>query len=83
MHQFIPRGLSAVESLLGDKPAGPYCHGGEITMADICLLPQIFNANRWGVPLEPYPRIRSIVTAMERVPEVDAAHPRHFRLEQC
>ncbi|EER14378.1 glutathione-S-transferase theta, GST, putative, partial [Perkinsus marinus ATCC 50983] len=47
---FIERGLSTVEeSIRGD---GPYCIGGEMSIADVCLVPQVYNALRFQVPLE-------------------------------
>lgn len=44
---WITRGFRAVEKLLSGS-AGKYCVGDEITLADCCLVPQVFNARRWG-----------------------------------
>jgi len=75
MQQFIPRGLAGVERMLGDGMAGTFCHGDGISMADICLVPQIYNARRWDVALTPYPRTCAIMANLEDVAAVRAAHP--------
>lgn len=74
MQHFIALGLEGVEGLLARQP-GPYCHGGSVTMADICLVPQVYNARRWNVDLTPFPRIRAVAEALEALPAFQAAHP--------
>ena len=75
MHHFIPLGLAGLEALLRGGPEGPYCHGDRVTLADLCLVPQVFNARRWNVELGPYPRIVAIDAALQALPAVQAAHP--------
>ncbi|MDE2344969.1 MAG: glutathione S-transferase C-terminal domain-containing protein, partial [Gammaproteobacteria bacterium] len=54
-------GFNALEKLLAGNPAtGKFCHGDQPTMADICLVPQVFNAKRFSVDLTPYPTINRI-----------------------
>lgn len=53
MKHFIVRGLHAFESMLDHPQTGRFCHGDVPTMADVCLVPQVFNARRWGVELPP------------------------------
>jgi maleylacetoacetate isomerase len=72
MQPWIAAGLAAVEAMLD---GGPFCHGERVTLADLCLLPQVYNAYRWEVDLTPLPRIRSIAAALEALPAVAAAHP--------
>ena len=49
-------GLSACETLIGGE-AGPFCFGAEPTIADLCLVPQLANARRFGVDVAAYPRL--------------------------
>lgn len=51
---WIAAGFEAIEALI---PGGDFCHGDHATLADICLVPQIFNARRFKVDLAPYPKI--------------------------
>lgn len=74
MQHFITPGLTAVEALL---PGGDYCWGDGVTLADICLMPQIYNAQRWQVDLSPLPRIGRVVETLARIPAFAAAHPDH------
>ncbi len=58
---WIGQGLAAVETQLAQHPAsGPFCHGNSPSLADCCLIPQVFNAQRYGCALEAYPTILSI-----------------------
>ena len=52
-----------------------FCHGDAPTMADVCLVPQVFNARRFAVDLGPYPRIVSIDAACRELPEFQGAAP--------
>ena len=54
-------GFAAFEALLHDHPStGDYCDGDVPTLADCCLVPQVYNARRFGVDLSPYPTILRI-----------------------
>ncbi|MFK8251849.1 maleylacetoacetate isomerase [Ancylobacter terrae] len=75
MAHFIAAGLAGLEAMLADGPAGLYCHGDRVSLADVCLVPQLYNARRWGVPLDGYPRIARIAGALEALPAFAAAHP--------
>jgi maleylacetoacetate isomerase len=65
-------GFSALERLIA--PA-PFCFGAEPTIADVCLAPQVFNADRFGVGLDVYPNVRAAAAACAQHPAFIAAHP--------
>ncbi len=74
MHHWMTKGFKAVEKQL-TSTAGTYCFGDTVTMADICLIPQIYNANRFGVDLSPYPLINRVVDTCSQHPAFIAAAP--------
>lgn len=69
-------GLAAVEAMLARRTdASVFCHGDQPGMADCCLVPQAFNAARFGIDVAAYPLVAGIVAACERLPAFAAAHP--------
>ncbi|XP_042293730.1 maleylacetoacetate isomerase isoform X2 [Sceloporus undulatus] len=70
----ISSGFEALEQIL-KKTAGQYCVGNEVTMADLCLVPQVFNAERYKVDLTPYPTIRQINKALLELESFQTSHP--------
>lgn len=78
MQRHIRRGLLAFDALLGEA-AGPCCHGGTPGMADLCLVPQFYNARRWGADLEGLSRLARIADHCAQLPAFAAAHPDRFR----
>jgi len=73
---WIEEGFAAIEKMLAARPGpGPFCLGAEPTVADICLVPQVFNARRYRVPLEPYPLIRAVAETCLARPAFDLAQP--------
>ncbi len=69
---WITTGFEAVEALI--KPA-PYAFGPAVTLADICLVPQVFNAQRFKVPLDRFPAIVAAHAAASALPAFQAARP--------
>ncbi len=67
---WILNGLAALEALVAGHPeTGAFCHGDTPTLADICLVPQLYNARRGGCDLAPYP---SLVRIDEKCLGLDA-----------
>ena len=71
---WIKLGFDAIEARLSQLP-GPFALGDAPTLADICIVPQIFNARRFGVDLAPYARIRGIDQAASQNEAFVAAEP--------
>ncbi|RNF33123.1 maleylacetoacetate isomerase [Paracoccus methylarcula] len=74
----IRRGLVAVEAML-DHPgwSGRFCHGDRPGLADCALIPQLYNAARWGVGFDDLPRIMAVQGHCSDLPAFVAAHPDH------
>ena len=73
---WVQLGFDAIERrLTQDAETGRFCHGDVPTMADVCLVPQVFNARRFAVDLGPYPRIVGIDAACRELPEFQGAAP--------
>ena len=79
MHHFIKPGLMAFEALIAaadfKKGKGEFCGGAELSLADICLIPQLYNAKRWGVDYKDCPHIRRAEAACQSLPAFIKAHP--------
>lgn len=73
--KFIGEGLAALEAMLNHPATGRFCHGDRMTMADLCLVPQVYNAQRWGVDVTSLSQIRRIVAELQAIPAIAAAHP--------
>jgi maleylpyruvate isomerase len=71
-HHWVLDGFEALETLI--KP-GPYAWGNEVTLADLCLVPQVYNARRLKVPLEKFPKIVGVDAACCKLPAFDRARP--------
>jgi maleylpyruvate isomerase len=73
---WIDVGLVALESQLACEPAtGEFCHGSTPTLADCCLVPQLANARRAGIPLDAYPTLTRIEAKCNALPAFAAAAP--------
>ena len=73
---WVQLGFAAIERrLIQDSETGRFCHGDAPTLADVCLVPQVFNARRFAVDLGPYPRIVAIDAACRELPEFQGAAP--------
>ena len=71
-HHWVLEGFEALETMV--RP-GPYAFGGEVTLADVCLVPQIYNARRLKVPLDRFPKLVAIDAACAKLPAFEQARP--------
>ncbi|KAI9216408.1 glutathione S-transferase [Blastocladiella britannica] len=71
---WVEIGFAALEKAL-KATAGKYCVGDAVSLADICLVPQVYNAGRVGVDMAPYPTINRICAELEKVDAFARARP--------
>jgi maleylacetoacetate isomerase len=73
---WVSEGFSGLEQQAGELSAGGrYCFGDAVSLADVCLVPQMFNARRFKTDLTPFPTLTSISTHLESLPAFAAARP--------
>jgi len=73
---WIATGFAAMEAMLaGNVATGRYCHGDTPGLADACLVPQVYNARRWKLPLDDYPTIQRIDAACGELEAFRSAVP--------
>jgi len=73
---WVAVGFDALERwLVRDAATGRFCHGNSPTMADVCLVPQVFNARRFAVDMNAFPRISAIDAACRELPPFQSAAP--------
>ena len=71
-HHWVTEGFEALEALVAPSP---YCCGSAVTIADILLVPQVYNARRLKVPLDAFPKITAIEAACLALPAFEKARP--------
>lgn len=75
---WIAEGLAAMEAMLASsRDTGTFCHGDRPGLADLCLLPQLYNAHRFGLDLTPYPTLLRIEAACQALDAFDRARPQN------
>jgi maleylpyruvate isomerase len=74
LRHFLGRGLRALETTARET-AGTFLVGGHPTLADLCLVPQLYSARRFDVPLDAFPTLLRVEAACAELPAFAAAHP--------
>ncbi len=74
MRHWMQEGFAALETLVRTH-GGLFCHGDEPSLADICLVPQMYNARRFELDLTPYPKLVTIDARCRDLPAFSSAHP--------
>lgn len=74
IQHWLRQGFAALEQRLA-LTAGQYCVGDQVTLADLCLVPQVYNALRFAVDLTPYPQIQKVYQQCLLLPAFVSASP--------
>jgi len=75
-HHWVAEGFGSLEEMVSQHSTdGKHCFGNSVTLADVCLVPQVLNARRFDCDLSPYPEIVAISAALERLEAFASAHP--------
>ena len=69
---WVTEGFTALETMIR---SGPYCFGSNVTLADIYLVPQMYNARRLKTPLDAFPKLVAADAALLKLPAFDKARP--------
>ncbi|WP_010214708.1 maleylacetoacetate isomerase [Sphingomonas sp. PAMC 26621] len=75
---WVQTGLTALEAMSATA-AGPFLGGESPNLADVCLVPQLYNARRFSVPLDRFPRLVAADAAAAALPAFADAHPDRVR----
>ncbi len=76
MRHWMQQGFTAFEEMLtSSSSTGTFCYGDAPTLADLCLVPQVYNARRFELDMDAFPTIQRIDRACLTLPAFDAARP--------
>ena len=73
-HHWITTGFEALERMLKTY-SGKFCYGDHVSLADVCLVPQVYNARRFGVDMTRFPNISRIEATLSEMEPFRLAHP--------
>ncbi|WP_349600007.1 maleylacetoacetate isomerase [Thalassospira sp. NFXS8] len=77
-HHWICSGFDTLEALIAPhRDKGPFCLGADVSLADVCLVPQVYNARRFDVDLSPYPAICAVDAHCTTLPGFADAAPEY------
>lgn len=74
LQHWFKTSFTALEKRL-EQTAGDYCFGDQVTLADVCLVPQVYSAERFAPDLSPYPILSAVYQRLQALPEFRQAHP--------
>ena len=75
LQNYLGKGFDSIESILKEtSESGQFCVGQSLSIADICLVPQVYSAKRFKIDFAKYPLINSINSNLEAVPQFIKAH---------
>ncbi len=74
-HHWVAEGFKSLEVLLTRAGSGSFCMGNQVSLADVCLVPQVANALRMKCPTEAYPRIMAVYNHCNTLPAFQQASP--------
>src|SRR5688572_18072374 len=72
---WVAEAFGPLETLVSRFSGGRYCYGDSLSLADVCLVPQMYNARRFNCDVTPYPTLARIAAALEAEPAFAAAAP--------
>ena len=76
IRHWIAQGFTALEAwIVRHSVDGRHCYGTSVSLADVCLVPQAYNARRFSLDLSPWPRLAAVVASLESLPAFAAARP--------
>jgi maleylacetoacetate isomerase len=70
---YLTKGFQAIETALRET-SGKYCVGDEVSIADLCLVPQVYSAKRFNVDLSAFPNVRRVNEELEKLDAFRKAH---------
>lgn len=73
VRHYVPKGMAAFEAML--TSSGRFCYGDNVTMADLCLIPQVYNAERVEIDIAVYRKIAAIMARLREIPALASAQP--------
>jgi maleylpyruvate isomerase len=74
-HHWVAESFRGLEALLRQSSGGTFCFGDAVSLADVCLVPQVYNARRFGCDLAPYPTLVRIADSLRALPAFARAAP--------